>query len=938
MRLLDRIQISTKVFSGFGIVLALLLLISLLSWLSLDGAERNLKSYRALARQTNAEGRVQANMLMTRLYAKDFIISANAENIEKIEGRARMTIEMIEEARSLTTNPGYQLIIDSLDQELERYVSEFEKVTELQAKRDEIVYGTLDVVGPELEKGLTSIMESAFADGDVEAAYRAGITLRNLMLARLYANRFLIQNDDESYRRVVVEFVGMQESNDDLLLHLENPDRVEIANRVRDEQRIYARAFEDVHDVILARNAIIQHQLDQIGPRVADKVERLKLAIKAEQDDLGPRAEAATTRALNFTVGISLAAIAFGSVAAWLIGFGVSRPIRSMARGMRELAEGNLDVEIEVEERADEIQEMSEAVQVFRSSMVRVRELAEEQRQAAAEVREARDALETLNQELELKVEERTAELAKAREAAETANRAKSTFLANMSHELRTPMNAILGYSEMLMEEAEDDGNEGYIADLKKIHQSGGHLLSLINDVLDLAKIESGKMEALAEDFEVAGLIEEVGTTARPLMDKNENELLIECDAGIGTAHQDVTKLRQSLLNLLSNAAKFTHEGTVTLRAQRKPEAGGDWLVLAVQDTGIGIPVDKLDKVFDEFDQAEDSTTRNYGGTGLGLPISRRFCRMLGGELLVESQPGSGSTFTIRIPCILPEVEETAADGAGRAAEAPKKQATPSAATTVTSWPDAKAGSTVLVIDDDDEAREIIERLLTRDGFVVATARSGEEGLRLAHSLEPAVITLDVMMPEMDGWAVLRSLKADPELHEIPVVMLTMVDDEARGYSLGATDYLVKPVDRDRLRDVVSRYRKTEESHTALVVDDDPAAREIVGNALRSAGWSIHEAADGQQALDRLAEGRPELILLDLMMPVMDGFDFLVELHTHPEWREIPVIVLTAKDLSPEDRRVLSGRVEQVFEKGAESQDQLLGLIRKLATDREQAA
>ncbi|GAG41802.1 unnamed protein product, partial [marine sediment metagenome] len=246
--------------------------------------------------------------------------------------------------------------------------------------------------------------------------------------------------------------------------------------------------------------ALIRNRLDRIGPKVADQVEKLKLAIKAEQDDLGPRAEAETSRAVVFTLAFAVASIVFGALAAWGIGFGISRPIRSMARGMRELADGNLDTEISVADRDDEVREMAEAVQVFRSSMVKVRELAEQQRRAVVEVREAKDA-------------------------AEAANHAKSAFLANMSHELRTPMNAILGYSEMLMEEAEDAGQEEFVSDLKKIHQSGAHLLALINDVLDLAKIESGKMEALAEDFEVETLIDEVSATAQPLMGKNENQL-----------------------------------------------------------------------------------------------------------------------------------------------------------------------------------------------------------------------------------------------------------------------------------------------------------------------------------------------------------------------------------------------------------------------------
>jgi signal transduction histidine kinase/DNA-binding response OmpR family regulator len=899
MRILNRLNISTKVFSGFGIMLFLLLAIASVSLASLYAADHNFKSYRSLARQTNAEGRVQANMLMTRLYAKDFIISANAKNIEMIEQRAQRTIEMIAEARALTRERGYQLLIDGLDQELQEYVAAFQQVTLKQSGRDEIVHGTLNVVGPTIEKDLTAIMQSAFEDGDAEAAYWAGTTLRSLMLARLYANRFLIQNDAASFQRVGVEFLKMEENIDELFARLEDPDRKERATRVRDAQRIYARAFEDVHDVITSRNDIIRNQLDRIGPKVAEQVEKLKLAIKAEQDDLGPRAEAATSRAATLTLVFALGSIAFGSLAAWIIGFGVSRPIRSMARGMRELADGDLDADINVEERNDEIREMAEAVQVFRASMVQVRELAEKQRVAAVEVREAK-------------------------EAAEAASHAKSAFLANMSHELRTPMNAILGYSEMLMEEAEDLGQPEFVSDLQKIHQSGSHLLALINDVLDLAKVESVKMVTLAEDFEIETLIDEVSATAQPLMAKNENVLRIERGDELGGAHQDRTKLRQSLLNLLSNAAKFTHEGVVTLKAERDVRGESDWITLSVRDSGIGIPADKIERVFEEFGQADDTTSRDYGGTGLGLPISRRFCEMLGGDLTVESKQGLGSTFTIRVPAVLP---------GGTAAARPQAQVEPERPPAELAEMRSKGGGrTVLVIDDDAEAREIVERLLRSGDFMVVTASTGAEGLRLAHAIQPAVITLDVMMPDMDGWAVLRALKADPALRDVPVVMLTMLDDKSKGYSLGAADYLVKPVDRDQLRNVLSRYYAPETPCTALLVDDDASVRDTVSHALTAQGWEAVEAENGQIALERMAASRPTLILLDLMMPVMDGFDFLVELRANPDWRDIPVVVLTAKDLTAEDRRILSGRVEQIFEKDAWSHEQLVGLVQKLAT------
>ena len=895
MRLFRTISISTKVLAGFGVILSLLIIISAVSLLNLTAADRYFKDYRSLARQTNADGRVQANMLMTRIFAKNFVIDASRDNIEGVEQRARTTINMIAQARELTTDPGFMLAIDSLDRELNDYLVQFGKVTAKQAQRDALVHDTLNVIGPQMEKDLTSIMDSAFADGDTEAAYRAGMTMRNLLLARLYVGRFLIQNDNASFQRVGREFLGMQQNLDALVANLENPVRLELAAKVRNDQRAYASAFEDVHDVITSRNNIIRNQLDAIGPKVADNVERLKLALKSEQDALGPQAEAKIDRAVEVVMVVSIVSIIFGVLAAWFVGFSVSRQVRSMANTMKELAGGNTDIEIEARDASEEIREMAAAVQVFKASMIKVKDFAEEQRQAAEEIRVARDA-------------------------ADAANQAKSAFLANMSHELRTPMNAILGYSEMLMEEAEDLKQEDFIPDLKKINQAGTHLLALINDVLDLSKIESGKMEAFAESIDLDSLIDEISATAQPLMKKNSNRLSIERSQHLGSAHQDLTKLRQTLLNLLSNAAKFTHEGTITLHVNRTEQAGVEWLSFAVSDTGIGIAEDKIERVFEEFAQADDSTTRDYGGTGLGLAISQRFCKLLGGDLSVHSELGEGSTFTIRIPAILP----------GTKPQSSSADTTPAITETeLETLREAGPGGTILIIDDDPEACEIIERYLIKDGYSVVTATSGEQGLRLAHEMQPAAITLDVMMPDMDGWSVLRALKADPVLCKIPVIMLTMIDDRTRGYSLGAVDYLTKPVNREHLHKALSRYYSAADNSAVLLVEDDTETREIMARTLKKSGWAVSEAENGQEALDILGSLEPRLILLDLMMPVMDGFAFLAALRARPEWQHIPVVVVTAKDLTEDDRERLNGMVEEVLEKNAYTREQLLERMRE---------
>jgi DNA-binding response OmpR family regulator len=421
----------------------------------------------------------------------------------------------------------------------------------------------------------------------------------------------------------------------------------------------------------------------------------------------------------------------------------------------------------------------------------------------------------------------------------------------------------------MLMEEAEDLGQEDFVPDLKKIHQAGAHLLALINDILDLSKIEAGKMELYLETFDLSSMVDDIAATVDTLIKKKHNTLQIDMGDNLGSIHADMTKIRQMLFNLISNAAKFTERGTITLGVHREASDDGDRITFTVADTGIGVAADKISKLFEEFTQADASTTRKFGGTGLGLAITRRFCQMMGGDITAESMLGEGSVFTIQIPA-----EGRAITGAS----ADQESGAPAGEEAAGVVDEVPGRLRVLVIDDELNARDLMQRSLTKDGFSVILASSGEEGLRLARARRPDLITLDVMMPGMDGWEVLRELKADADVSRIPVVMVTMVDDQGMGYTLGAADYLTKPVDHQHLLTLLAQYRCNNPPCSVLLIEDDPDTREIMRRQLEGAQWTVREAGHGEEALERVREDQPELILLDLMMPDMDGFGFLLEL------------------------------------------------------------
>ncbi|HEX9011346.1 MAG TPA: response regulator [Holophagaceae bacterium] len=588
----------------------------------------------------------------------------------------------------------------------------------------------------------------------------------------------------------------------------------------------------------------------------------------------------------------------------WRYGRVLTDPILDLARTASAVSTTR-DYSLRAQGRSDD--ELGLLVHTFNGMLERI----QEQDRRLAEHRE----------HLEVQVATRTAELVRtnnellvAKERAEVSNRAKSTFLANMSHELRTPLNAILLYSELVREDSEKEGHAGILPDIRRIESAGRHLLDLINDILDLSKIEAGKMTVARDAFEVPAMIRDVLATVEPLAAKNGNTLEADIDPGVTSLTSDPTKVKQSLFNLLSNACKFTRRGRITVGAVLRPVAPGGppWLHLSVADTGIGIRPDQLERIFNEFIQAEETTSRQFEGTGLGLALSRKFCQMLGGDIRVESDVGRGSTFTILLPAEPPETPRASPPGPAPTLREPGGR------------------GLVLLIDDDPHLLEALTRILARDGFSVVSAQDGLEGLRLARLDPPDLVVLDVMMPRMDGWEVLKAFKADPSLADVPVVMLSILEEAERGLALGAIDYLYKPVDRARLTRVLDRHRPAQPPFRILVVEDDVPTQHAVQRLLLSEGWESWPALDGREALQRMEVETPGVVLLDLMMPGMDGFEFLAEKQRREGWADIPVVVLTARDLSPAEReRLRAAQVGAVLQKGLYTRGELVEEIRK---------
>ena len=595
---------------------------------------------------------------------------------------------------------------------------------------------------------------------------------------------------------------------------------------------------------------------------LASRLNADRIALRARALQLNEQLDATEALTRKITLGVFAFSVLVSIVLIWRLVRYTRRSLSSLREGTRQWGKGNFEYQVSVPGKTD----LAELAGAFNRMAGRLKSAVE---QVQAE-----------------------------RARADKANEAKSAFLANMSHELRTPMNAVIGYSEMILEDIEDgmdlDPDE-VKPDLEKIRNSGHFLLSLINDVLDLSKIESGKMTVFYEQADAVSVIDEVLQTIQPLVDKHGNTLVRDVDFDPREITTDVTKFRQILLNLLSNASKFTKQGTITVTARRVMTDDGEIASVAISDTGIGMTPEQMAKVFDEFEQADASTTREYGGTGLGLTICRRFAEMMGGGIIVMSEPGAGSTFTLKLP-----VEQALQAAPGEDDEQAGTRE------------DGDALAHILVIDDDENAREISRRILERQGYRVSTVASGARGLEFMREEKPDLVVLDVMMAGMDGWQVLEKLRADPETAAVPVIMQSMLDERELGLSLGADEYLTKPVDRKRLSKAVRRSLPAgDEERVILVVERNADVRAHLEKVFQGEAAHIVTLGTLEDVEDLIDEQAVDLVLvghfdhLEALGALIQRTDGLRHPHTTP--------ILSLETEEPADERAdhLVGYVRQ---------------------------
>jgi signal transduction histidine kinase/DNA-binding response OmpR family regulator len=902
---MQNLKISTRVYLGFGCVLLLAMLIAGVGYVGLENAEKTFATYRKLARQTNADGRVQANMLTTRIFAKNFVIDANQKNIEGVKQRAEQTLALIRENRDLGgSDTGRRILLGDLENSLNRYVAKFGEVTDLQKERDKLVSSKLNVLGPKIELNLTAIMTSASEDGDAAAAFEAGQTLRSLLLGRLYANRFLIENDAASNARAIREFRDLEINYQRLANELEDPERLKLAEEAHAYQLKYLASFDQVHQVITQRNTIIKYELDRIGPDVADRIERLKLAIKDEQDIVGPAAEAALTNSLVVSVIVSVLVIILGLIAAGYIGAGITRPIARLTRSAVAMGDGDLHQDIDVS-RNDEIGTLAKSLSAMRDSIT---EKVISLQQENAERRRAEAELENTHDNLERLVEDRTAELAVARDDAEQATKVKAEFLAAMSHEIRTPMNGVIGMIDLLKQTRMTGDQQEMV---ETVRSSAYALLTIINDILDFSKIEAGKLDLESVPTSICDVVEGVTEILGPNAEKKSLKLYSYVDPTIPDGLLgDAVRLRQILFNLAGNAVKFTEAGHVMVRVDRLMNAQPDEVTLRfqIQDTGIGISKEAQANLFEAFSQAERSTTRRFGGTGLGLTISLRLVEIMQGKIEVESELGKGSCFSVTVTLPIATEHQLARDEFDL------------------------SGLNILLAVKDQRLKEILPKYIEHAG--------GQATIQADFALVEAQVAsaahatpYDVLFMENDGFKIrtntVRSIQADAGVAG-PTFVLPVTHREAEREDLENTVYAVlNPVKRSAfMRSIAAAAGlaspdveyddkdmpavsleplEIDEAEAAgqliLLAEDNLTNQKVIVRQLNSLGYSVLVEDDGELAFQALQKRNFALLLTDCHMPNLDGFGLtkkVRETEQQTSQTRIPIVAITASALTEE--------------------------------------
>jgi len=990
---MTKFHLTSKLFMVFGILLLLLLTIAVVGPYNLVGTGKDFKAYRSLARQTVSASQIEANMLLVRLFAKSYKTHPTDENLNGVRQRGLQTLELIKEARDLTSDPFRLFIIDSFNKSLQEYVAEFETIVSLQKEREKLLRGVLDVIGPKMEKSLIRLMEETITDD-------AGLALRSLLAARLQMANFIIVNNDTYYQQARDEFGEMEFHMRSLVTAIRQPDLIEIAQTLLTDKATSLQTFIRLRANILQRNDIWIDRLDRIGPEVANHLETLVQAIKAEQEKLEPHAQAAVDLGVLITVIVSIVSVIFGIIAVVYIGRKVTLENAERRRAEQYAAERKqvfmdstdpiviedlngiiTDVNLEAENSygysRDELigqpvkllvpgdhHEQAEKL-LFRCKggesvrnvegvrwnrdktqipvLISLSQLKNEAGLVIAiasitkdigELEAAKEALENERNNLEITVRERTQQVEEEKQRAEAATKAKSEFLANMSHEIRTPMNAILGMSHLVLKTELAPKQHDYI---KNVQSAANSLLGIINDILDFSKVEAGKLELEYTDFHLEELLRNLANLVGVKAEEKSLELLFNVHGDTPTGLVgDPLRLNQILINLVNNAVKFTETGEIVVGI--RPLAQDDektTLEFSVKDTGIGLTREQQDKLFHAFSQADSSTTRKYGGTGLGLTISKVLCELMGGTIRVESESGVGSTFIFTVVF-------------GRH----QKKNIP-----LLPNPDLR-GKRVLVVDDNKASREILTEMLESMTFGVSRVSSGEEALSevIASDKEGKpyeVVYMDWRMPGMNGLETAEKIKAASLFVAPKIILVTAYgreDIRIQTENIKLEGFLLKPVGRSLLfaatmqafgvadaADMDSVRREGQDLEVLkgirgakiLLAEDNKINQQVAREILEQGGLRVDIACDGSKAVSMAGKKSYDLILMDIQMPEMNGLDATAAIRkSESAGRPLPIVAMTAHAMAGDREKSLAAGMDDHITKPIDP-DELFGILIK---------